>query len=378
MSVSVSDRVKRRARIGAVGAVVTAALVAVCGGQGVAANHDGTSKGLKYKGIAAEDAAAPPVIVSQQQALLVLDPNKPVWDFKRDPSSVLWDFDPRKVADYADLDPARTWPKGPNEAKVYEWRGKTYVATVTGKGFAAVAEYPSKKRYWGTNKLTTADDPYAYNPHGIELLPTGDVVVANAGRTATGQALNDRNVCLFPRSQGPTQTASSCRKLLHAHGVHWDKGRQRLWALGDKQLVAYRIDRTNPATPKLVEDPALSTTVPWGAGHDLGPVPGTDRLWVATGTPVFQYDVGRGRWFGDTSKGAQEEYPGWQQVSKRGTKAVQTDPVTGQVVTSVAENAEQTTHTALRHFPQARHELKYDGNDSYFYKARWFRPVKID
>ncbi|GGS05904.1 hypothetical protein GCM10010252_50860 [Streptomyces aureoverticillatus] len=323
---------------------------------------------------AAPAAEAPPVIVTQQQALLVLDPNKPVWDFKRDPAAVKWAFDPRTVSGYEDLDPAKNWSKGPNEAKVYQLGGKTYVATVTGKGFAAVVEYPSKKPYWKTSKLITPDDTYAYNPHSIELLPTGEVAVANSGHTATGQARSDRNVCLFPTGNA---TASSCVKLLHAHGVQWDAGRKRLWALGGDQLKAYSIDRGIPGQPKLKEDTALSTKVPWGAGHDLGLVPGTGRLWVATGTPVFQYDIGAKRWYGDTSRGAQEEYPGWQQVSQRGTKSVTTDPVTGQVITAVAENAEQTTHTARRHFPEARHELFWDGNQSYFYKARWFRPVTI-
>ncbi|MFD8567616.1 hypothetical protein [Streptomyces sp. NPDC059639] len=351
------------------------AAAAVCGGLVL----------LLASGPSAEAASgAAPVLVTAggtHSAVLALDPAKQVWDPVRDPASVLWRFDPREVAAYADTQPAKTWVDGPNEAKMRSFKGQDYLLTVAGKGFAGVVKYPGKERYWASDTLTTSADAYAYNPHSIEMVPTPDgsafdVVVASTGHGSAAPP-SDRNVCLFPRSQGPTQTASSCQKLPQAHGLAWDAGRQRLWALGGNQLVAYRVDRTVPATPKLKVDTALSVTVPWGAGHDLNWVPGQDRLWVATGTPVFQYDIGAGQWLGDPAyDGVSGQYPGWETVGTKvtayGTKAISTDPATGQVVTAQGK-VDELTDVAEVHFPEAQHQLKYDGAVWYFYKARWLR-----
>ncbi|NGN62442.1 hypothetical protein G5C51_00760 [Streptomyces sp. A7024] len=370
---------RRRIWAGVAGGTVAALLASGCGQDGTtgggAADRDGDSKvGARAAGgDAAAAAALPAPVAVTSSKVFVLKPGKARWDIGRDPGAVQWSFDPRKDAGWGDLDPGRTW-NGANEAKFYTFGGKTYLATVSGRGLAAVVEYSrGKKRFWGTNVLTRPRKPNAYNPHSIELLPTGEVAVASSGSAKKGGvAYANRNVCLFPRG---SKKAWSCQKLYDAHGVHWDPARKRLWAIGqlsprrphEPRLVAYRIDRAIPGKPKLVEDTALRIKAPYGALHDLMPVPGTDRVWVASGTPVYQVGLGTQKW---------SKVPG---VSKKGTKAVSTHPGSGRVLSNVTYgDRTQRSHTARFHGPYETRTLRYNGKAYPFYKARWATPRQLD
>ncbi|MBO1336494.1 hypothetical protein J3486_35285 [Streptomyces sp. VRA16 Mangrove soil] len=306
-------------------------------------------------------AAGPPVIVSARKRLMVLDPARSTWDPRADPSVVKWSFDPRHTPGYADLQPDRTWT--PNEAKVRSWRGKTYVLTSASKGFAAVVEYPSKKRYWGATLGAGTSD---YNPHSVELLPNGDVAVASSA--------GNEGVALFARSQGPAPKWADRVRITGAHGLYWDAGRKRLWALGSAYLVAFRIGGT-AAHPKLIQDKALGGSTPTPNGHDLGPVAGhPGRMWVATGSHVYQYDQAnpeKQRWITD--------YPGsGVLLGQGGVKSVMNDPVTGRIVFTVPygtvkTNPWQHTRTARLLLPKGAYVIKGDT----FYKARWFRALPV-
>ncbi|MFE0107238.1 DUF6528 family protein [Streptomyces sp. NPDC059009] len=377
----------RRARVAAAGVVLGGLLAAGCGsgsegGSGKGGGEgDGAGDGIVARD--AEGAAASGLVVvtggnsqgAARPALLAFDPARATWDPKKDPRSVKWSFDPRKLSAYRDLDPARTWVEGPNEAKFYQLGGKKYVATVAGRGFAAVFEAGTKRRFWGA-KLVAGSNAYAYNPHSIELLPTGEVVVASSG-DKRGHAYAGRNLCLFPRKV----SKGRCVTLPHAHGVSWDSRRNRLWALGNDRLVAYRIDRSAPGRPALVRDHGV--VVPWPSGHDLSPVAGKpDRLWVVTGTPVYQYDIGTRKFYGP---GQAQSYPGADRISpppikgKGGVKAVSSDPLTGRVLRNKAVPGRQTSQTASLHLPDGvRRNLTYGGKPYYFYKARWVTPRDFD
>ncbi|WP_419999643.1 DUF6528 family protein [Streptomyces boninensis] len=373
---------RRRIWAGVAGAAAAALLASGCGQGDAGGDSGGDSDGdgkHGRTGIAAQAARQNAAVLPSPVALastkvFVMDPAKANWDVGADPAAVKWSFDPRKDAGWGDLDPNRTWT-GANEAKFYRLGGKTYLATVSGRGLAAVVEYgPGKQRFWGTSILTQPDSPNAYNPHSIELLPTGEVAVASSGDDKKGGvAYKDRNVCLFPRG---VKTASSCQKLYSAHGVHWDPARKRLWAIGQRNstspykpsLVAYRIDRSIAGQPKLIEDTALSMGAPHGALHDLTPVPGSDKVWVASGTPVYQVDLGAKSW-DEVDAG----------ISVQGTKAVSTDPASGRVLSNVTfGGSTQMSDTARFHGPYETRTLKNNGAAYPFYKARWVTPRALD
>jgi hypothetical protein len=137
-------------------------------------------------------------------------------------------------------------------------------------GSAAVVAYPNGEVLW------MAHSPGS-NAHSIELLPNGNVAVA---------ASTAGWVRVYASSQGPQATDYTQFSLASAHGVQWDPQNQVLWALGFDRLVALEVNGT--ANPRIKE--LFSVELPTKNGHDLQPVTGDpDRLWVTTGTQVYQF-----------------------------------------------------------------------------------------
>ncbi|GAA4915795.1 DUF6528 family protein [Streptomyces coeruleoprunus] len=285
----------------------------------------------------------PDVLVTEQASrrLVLFDGRRRDWGA----ADVKWAFSPLGDARYADLDPARSWVH-PNEAKVRRWRGRTYVLTTASYGFAAVVEYPSGRRYWAD---ALAPGTIRVNPHSAELLPDGRVAVAGS----TGDVVR---LHAAPPRAGHVDFA-----LEDAHGLHWDGRLRVLWALGGERLVALRVG--GPAgRPVLVE--AFGVRLPGRGGHDLAPVArNPDRLWVSTGTAVYQYVKSR--------RAFVREYPGAARVSRPRVKAVGDDLLTGQVLSTAPEPglAETwwTTSVAV-HRPAGTYRLPGGG----IYKARWW------
>ncbi|WTF12029.1 hypothetical protein OG846_00095 [Streptomyces sp. NBC_01601] len=106
-----------------------------------------------------------------------------------------WSFTPDGDSRYADLQPASSFTYV-SEAKARTSGGSTLVLVTASYGFAAVVEYPTGKRRWAG--LVAGSGPGDdLNPHGIELLPDGNVAVAcSRGNT----------VRVYAASQGPTAT----------------------------------------------------------------------------------------------------------------------------------------------------------------------------
>ncbi|MFF1527665.1 DUF6528 family protein [Streptomyces sp. NPDC058284] len=303
-------------------------------------------------------AGTPPVLLTEQASkrILVLDPRRRVWDPAVDPSAVRWQFSPLGDPRYDDLLPRESW-RYPCEAKVRLHRKRTYVLTTASFGFAAVVEYPTGRRYWGT-AIGPGDD--LFNPHTAELLPDGNVAVAcSAGA----------RVRLYAASQGPRAERYAEAELKGAHGLHWDGVREVLWALGDDELVSYAVGGT-AALPTLARRSAVGLPVgtpgkPPG-GHDLFPVAGRPgRLWVTTSAAVFQYETASGAFVGD--------FAGHGAISRKAVKTVGNDPRTGQVLTTVPESGlgeTWWTTTVSVHLP----ESVYEYVDGGIYKARWWLP----
>ncbi|MER7350033.1 DUF6528 family protein [Streptomyces aurantiacus] len=300
----------------------------------------------------------PPVLVTEQASkrLLVLDPRRRVWDPAADPAVVRWQFSPLGDPRYRDLRPEVSWVY-PCEAKVRVHRKRALVLTTASFGFVAAVEYPTGRRYWGA-ALGPGDD--LFNPHSAELLPDGNVAVA----CSTGALVR-----VYAASLGPDATRYAEDRLKGAHGLHWDRGRRVLWAIGDDELVAYAVGGTS-ARPTLARSLAvpLPVAVPGrtAGGHDLFPVAGRPgRLWVTTNASVFQYDKRHGTFVRD--------YAGSESIGRASVKAVGNDPRTGQVLSTVPEKGLEETWWTTKvdvHRPAAAYTLVNGG----IYKARWWLP----
>ncbi|MDN3293054.1 DUF6528 family protein [Streptomyces ficellus] len=312
-------------------------------------------------------AGTPDVLLTDQASrrVLLLDGTRRDWDPAAEPGVVRWAFSPLGDARYADLQPERSWVH-PNEAKVRGYRGRTYVLTSASYGFAAVVAYPSGERYWAG---ALAPGTIRVNPHSVELLPNGDVAVAGSTGDvvrlyAAGSGGRERGREPGPeRGREPAGAAFAAYALDDAHGLQWDDRWRVLWALGRDRLVALKAGRERglPALTRVFE-----VALPTPGGHDLGQVAGDpDRLWVSSGSAVYQYVKSAGRFVRD--------FAGAARISRARVKAVGDDPVTGQVLSTVPESglAEPWwTRTVAVHRPSGTYRLVNGG----IYKARWWLP----
>ncbi|MFI6940309.1 DUF6528 family protein [Streptomyces sp. NPDC050418] len=323
---------RRSVMLGAVGTGVGAALL------GAPAAH------------ASERRSGAPVVVTDQASkqILVLDSARSAWTA----GEAIWAFSPLGDGRYADVLPEVSWVY-PSEAKVRRFRGRTLLLTCASFGFAAAVEVPSGRRYWAAG-LGPGDD--LLNPHSMEILPDGNVAVA----CSTGA-----RVRVYAASQGGRDVPYAEVVLKGAHGLHWDRERRVLWAIGDDELVTYRVGGS-PAHPELAQLSALALPGAKPGGHDLFPVAGRrGRLWVTTNAAVFQYDIRRGEFV--------QDFAGAEVINRAKVKAVGDDPWTGQVVSTVPEPGLEETWWTTKvdmHLPERRPVLADGG----IYKARWWLP----
>ncbi|WP_068399131.1 DUF6528 family protein [Kribbia dieselivorans] len=299
-------------------------------------------------------AATPPVngqadyiIATDQMSerLLLLDPSK-AWSYDdHSKRAVKWSWAPTVENGFEGL--TNRWAN-PSDARlrVHPDHGRV-VLTADSAGLLAMISYPQGQRLWATN----GNSPRFSNPHAIELLPDGNIAAA----ASTG-----RWIRIYTASQGTDKYVQF--DLKGGHGVLWDPSREKLWALGDDDLVLLSIGGT-PAEPTITEEARYA--LPTHGGHDLWPVmssPG--RLWISTNSRVYQFDTASGAFLSD--------YPGSEEVhSVSGVKAVGDHPTTGQIAyihpkpggheTWTTDEVKFAAPTTSRIFAEAG-----------FYKARWF------
>lgn len=195
----------------------------------------------------------------------VMDPAVYDWNTA---AAQTWSWSPTAANGFSDLTSA--WGL-PSDAKLRTKSGSSVAVVADSRGLAALISYPAGQRIWGVNVGA------ANNPHSVEMLPNGNVAVA----ASAGGFIR-----LYNASQGSNSAGYASYPLTDAHGVQWDPTRNVLWALGGDQLVALTVGGT-AAAPTLTK--ANSITLPTGGGHDLTPVLANhDRLWVSTGSMVYQ------------------------------------------------------------------------------------------
>lgn len=276
----------------------------VSGGEGAAADHGADQKHTGPTLVAITDQAT--------NRILVLDPTVSDWSASNDQAALKWSWQPTSTNGFSDAMPNWGLPSSARLRYSRQQRSEALVTTAS-YGFVGVASYPSGQRIWST------DVGAAANAHSAELLPNGNVAVA---ASAPGW------VRVYAASQGPDAQNFVQYDLTAAHAVLWDPDREVLWAVGLNDIVALKIG--GPAgspTITVVRD----TLLPQGGGHALEPVYGNkDRLWVATGSYVYQYLKETDTW--STS------YPGVRSIDRRGVKNVSNDPATGQVLETVPSN----------------------------------------
>ncbi|MBP3300614.1 MAG: hypothetical protein J6M34_03830 [Clostridia bacterium] len=101
---------------------------------------------------------------------------------------------------------------------------------LTGGTISYMVAYPSNEVLWST-------DQSGNNTHSVEILPSGNIVLANS---------HGNDVRLFRTSAllaGDTETAKTYTSypFFCTHGVLWDPVYECLWVLGDHHLAAWRV-----------------------------------------------------------------------------------------------------------------------------------------
>ncbi|ADG69112.1 hypothetical protein Plim_3299 [Planctopirus limnophila DSM 3776] len=154
--------------------------------------------------------------------------------------------------------------------------GKQLLVTSSGGGCALIQRVATPQVPTGTVLWSAT----VANAHSIEPLPSNRVVVA----ASTAKAGN--KLVVFDLAKGDEPLAET--PLYSAHGVVWDHQRQRLYAVGFRELNCYelttdgdgkcslRLDETNP--------------LPDEGGHDLQPVPDSRDLSITTHDHVYLFD----------------------------------------------------------------------------------------
>jgi hypothetical protein len=284
--------------------------------------------------------------------LLAAAPPAPVWQL------VVCGWDELYILDISGDQPRKVWtwkaadrPELPAEmrtrfATIDECKpienGRRILITASSNGAAIIDRDTGKADFWAT----------VPNAHSIEMLPHDRVVVAASHST---NAPGDRLV-FFDIAKPDREIAAT--ELSWAHGVLWDSRRSLLWALGMRELRAYRLVNWDSTTPSVALQDAYP--LPDNSGHDLSSVPAGELLAITTGRHVWYFDRGRREF---------SAYPELADIA--GVKCTHTNPVTSQTVWTPSEAPNWWTEQ-IRFLNPAR-TIRMPGER--IYKVRWIPPL---
>jgi len=225
-----------------------------------------------------------------------------------------------------------------DECKPYA--GGLILITSSSNGVAIIDRKTKSCRFWAT----------ATNAHSGCLLPGNLLVVASS--------FGGDELLVFDRAKSGSDPI--LRKPLHgAHGVHWECDSKTLWALGDRELVSYRLGKDSSGK---VDLHAISRwPLPSSGGHDLSPVAGEKAFFITTDSEVLVFCAASGRF---------ESHP---KLGKSGkVKSMDQAQVGGPVVFQQASvehwwsNEIRFLDGGVARFPEER-----------LYKVRWDSPAKV-
>ncbi len=149
------------------------------------------------------------------------------------------------------------------------WGGKVVVLCY--HGGAMIVSYESRQLLFHTG-LTGS------NPHSVELLPNGTLIVASS---------TDNDVRIYAPGE---QKASQIVEFPNAHGVLWDPTYEVVWMVGTNLLGAYLVGGTEEA-PTLSAIGGMSYKTPKSGMHDLAAsYSDPTKLFVTCGNGIMIFD----------------------------------------------------------------------------------------
>jgi len=199
-----------------------------------------------------------------------MDPENYYWYWCADPS-LGWNYSSKLIKNLSDA--RLRWSE----------LHQSYVVLMTAaNGWIGIAEYPSGKCIWETIYTGTS-------PHAIEMLPNGDLVVANSGGVNWE---TEGTLKYYHTTNGKRWTVTDTVELPSAHGVLWDPEYQVLWADGYSELLAFEIVTNDKGKQTLSQrTDGLGGLLLSGNGHDLMPdYSDPNLLWVTCDKAIYMYD----------------------------------------------------------------------------------------
>ncbi|ACU04731.1 DUF6528 family protein [Pedobacter heparinus] len=148
-----------------------------------------------------------------------------------------------------------------------------------GGNLATIAIQSTGKRQWALNLGAGT------TPHGVELLPNGNIVVA---------AKDGNWVRVYTSSQGGSSTSYAQFSITSPTAVLWDPVNNVIRVTGTiagaSVLAALTVGGT-AAAPTLTENVSLRSTLPTAGGQDVTDFAGDpNKLWVCSSTGVYTYN----------------------------------------------------------------------------------------
>ena len=223
------------------------------------------------------------------------------------------------------------FPWRPTDAKRVEFNGETHIL-IAWHGRIRLVRFRDHK---------TVKDFKTYSScHSAELLPDGTLVSAssNHGKLRVHFGKEDFHDLDLP----------------YAHGVVWDKSRNRLWALGDF-LYLIRYSDKKLTVEKQFKLPKSPT------GHDLFPLQNEDRLLVSNNHGLYLFDI-------ESKKFETVSELKWiKSASQRNDGSIWiTDPA------NIEGAKSWQTDSVMQIQPKAP-EKRFSFENARFYKARWWQ-----
>lgn len=216
-------------------------------------------------GLSAQQFAEIPkgfLIICGDSDVIVLDPG-----LGADSSAIVWRWSIKEAKDQTP-ESYQKWLYPLDDCKPID-RNRSLLLTSSGGATCIVNIRQKKVTFFARTPMA----------HSAEALPDGYVAVANSTHPQ-GNSLE-----IYKRTEPEKILFKD--SLYSGHGVVWNAQHNLLFALGFKELRAYRIDkRKNAIHLSLVNSYGL----PDEGGHDLSPV-NENRLLITTHNNVFIFDI---------------------------------------------------------------------------------------
>ena len=292
-------------------------------------------------------------IDQQNKQIVVYNQNSETWDEE----AVVWKWKPSLAKGFKSYNLFASPYANPSDAKLRysDFYGGYVVVTTSSSGFVGVIDYETGECLFERNSNSSGEN----NPHAIELLPDGNVVVASSA---------GNSVTVYAATTGDGNGYYKRYTLRDAHGLVWDPALKVLWALGYDELVAYEIG-TDASEPVLTAKEGMTYTTPEIGGHDLYTVYGdSNLLWVTVHENIYQFDK---------TTGTFATCEVLSDVQTLNVKSIGTQPFSGDIVCLIPNGAYALWDSDVVDW------FAHDGNGQYtkesrqsagaYYKARaWY------